>query len=161
MKTDIAIASHFSAVPFLEKNKGYNAVILTNAGVPYPRFLKTLSADLIHKEFDDIEFELAEEDAASWRLPKKEDIEDILKWAEGKEKLLCACHAGRSRSSACAYLILCSRMKPSEAITVLNPDRHSPNQLIVKYGAEILNNPKIVEEFKDWTRSFGKREWLF
>ena len=62
------------------------------------------------------------------------------------------CAAGVSRSSATAYVIACMTTPPAKAIYMLNPMLHMPNERIVQYGTEILDNTDIWREFQ---KGFG------
>jgi hypothetical protein len=70
-----------------------------------------------------------------------------------------SCRAGSSRSSAIAYLIEASRTSPEEAVHVWDETKHFPNELILKYGQDILGGEiyepvsqfyKKVAAFKKW-----------
>lgn len=79
--------------------------------------------------------------------PTKEKVEAGIK--SGFE--IVACKFGISRSSAIAYLLESQRTSPQEAISILDVNRHYPNELILKFGMEILGtfdkNP-IIDFFK-------------
>jgi predicted protein tyrosine phosphatase len=77
--------------------------------------------------------------------PEQSDIEDILNWVKviQPKNLMVHCWAGVSRSSATAYVIACTIMEPEEAIKLLIPGKHIPNEMIIEYGASILNNRNI------------------
>jgi len=84
-------------------------------------------------------------------IPKKIHMKKILKFTDNDEPVIVHCFAGIARSSASAYLIACQRTNdPNEAIKVLDPKLHYPNKYLIKLGAEILNNPYIVECFEKW-----------
>jgi len=112
------------------------------------RFCSKNSKGIVSAYFDDIW--LPEHEKMGFKLPKKEDVANILEWAKGKNPVTVHCTGGISRSSAIAYLIACLTHPPEEAIKVLNPLVHAPNELVVQYGAEILRNPRIFEVFKDF-----------
>ena len=76
--------------------------------------------------------------------PSEENVREILRWSQGKNRILVHCTAGISRSSASAYIIACSRMEPQKAIGYLFSDRHYPNDLIVDHGAKLLDNREIA-----------------
>ena len=79
--------------------------------------------------------------------PTKEKVEAGIK--SGFE--IVACKFGISRSSAIAYLLESQRTSPQEAIAILDVNKHYPNQLILKFGIEILGifdkNP-IIDFYK-------------
>ena len=88
-------------------------------------------------------------------LPSRKEVERALVWAKGvgaDGNFLVHCHAGVSRSSALAYLIACLFASPDEAIKVLNPLLHHPNEKVVQLGAEILGDPQVYWVFQ---RDYG------
>lgn len=82
--------------------------------------------------------------------PQEEHIREILEWAKDRPgDLHVTCRAGISRSSAVAYLIACTRMAPEEAVKVLDPARHMPNELILKIGSKLIG-PHILPPINDY-----------
>jgi predicted protein tyrosine phosphatase len=61
-----------------------------------------------------------------------------------------SCHAGVSRSSALAYVVRCRDWSPGEAIRVLTPGWHRPNELVVRLGAELLRDPAVYATYAAW-----------
>src|SRR5581483_10118958 len=78
-----------------------DAIVFTNHGHHLDDSFKTLCKSYHRLVFDDVT------NTSATIAPKKEHVENILDWAMDKEKIVCACHAGQSRSSAAAYLIAC------------------------------------------------------
>src|SRR5204862_453737 len=83
-------------------------------------------------------------------LPTKPQVEQALKFAKGKDKLLVSCRAGQGRSVAMAYLIACRENGTNEAIALLNPTRHRPNRLVVSLGDMLLDLPDVLDQFDAW-----------
>lgn len=83
-------------------------------------------------------------------LPTKEDVQLCLDFVANQqpENLLIHCDAGVSRSSAIAYVIACTMDTPEEAIKLLNPMLHMPNERIIRYGAELLGNSEVWLEYQ-------------
>lgn len=100
--------------------------------------------------FDDIEYP---QDGLA--IVEPEQIELILAWSGNRRNIAVHCTAGISRSSAIAYLIACTRMPASEAIGILDPDRHCPNDLVIYHGVKILNDTLVYEEYIKWIRKAG------
>jgi len=99
--------------------------------------------DIIIKKVDDV----SDRKYESWgyKVPEEEDVQDILDWVKKREikNLMVHCWAGVSRSSATAYIVACTVMPPEEAIKLLNPDIHIPNELIMLHGANILDDREV------------------
>jgi predicted protein tyrosine phosphatase len=95
------------------------------------------------KKFDDVSH--MKYKMMGYTPPEQSDIEDILNWVKvvQPKNLMVHCWAGVSRSSATAYVIACTIMEPEEAIKLLIPGKHIPNEMIIEYGASILNNRNI------------------
>jgi Predicted protein tyrosine phosphatase len=78
------------------------------------------------------------------KAPTTEDIRGILEWSMDKDDLLVHCTAGVSRSSAVAFLIESARTNPFEALKILNPRTHEPNELIIRIGAKLISSDVMV-----------------
>jgi predicted protein tyrosine phosphatase len=91
--------------------------------------------------------------------PRKHHVEKALDFAKGRDKLIVACQAGISRSSATAYVIKASEVGIVEALTVLNPKIHNPNIAVIKHGAEILNLPDMVPLIRAWKDKADEAQW--
>lgn len=85
-----------------------------------------------------------------YTVVQKNHVEEAVAWAKDKEDLVVACRAGVSRSSAMAYIIMCSKYDPKEAIKVLDVDTHAPNQHVVKLGSEVLENKEVFNVYLRW-----------
>ena len=139
--TQLKIANHIQAIQFLDRNRHYHAAVFTNAGLPCPLPFGKLARSVFHRSFDDMEVDRP-------HAPNKQDIIDLLEWQKGKEHIICACHAGRSRSSAAAYII-------SQDLSILDPEEHQPNMLMVAHASEILEKPQLLQDYKKWLQQFG------
>ena len=132
-----------------ENPKVYNAILI-NEPQTFPHNVNEFS-DLVpfckesfYTEFNDTNFPTRQ------GAPTLEDIKSILEWAKTiDEPLLVACRAGISRSAAIAYLVECQKSSPEKAIQVLETRKHSPNELIIKYGIELLGR-KIVPPIREF-----------
>lgn len=76
-------------------------------------------------------------------------VQSILDFAQANRPTVVACAAGISRSSAIAFLIECLSKPPEEAAKVWTLGKHHPNELILKYGVDILGE-HIVPVIKDY-----------
>jgi predicted protein tyrosine phosphatase len=155
---NIRILSHREALPeVISHSKKYNVIFITNPGDPFYR--PEMHDLIIHAQkalvcqFHDVEFDREKDNAPYWGYigPTKKDIETIIEFAKNKDDLIVSCHAGVSRSSASAFVIVCSQENPKEALKILDKRRHDPNNLIIKHGSEILGKPEmidIIQQFK-------------
>lgn len=83
--------------------------------------------------------------------PQYEDIVKSLDWAKDKEKIVVACHAGISRSSALAVVIALQAWQDAEqAISILNPKEHSPNRRIIEIGHARFRQYRLRDHFNRW-----------
>jgi predicted protein tyrosine phosphatase len=87
-------------------------------------------------------------------MPSRAHVRQAIEFAADKDKILVHCWAGVSRSSATAFVIACSHgVDPFEAAkTLLNPAIHAPNPLVVEFGAEILDDPRVIEAYRAFER---------
>jgi predicted protein tyrosine phosphatase len=148
----LTIAGHATnerspAFKLLEANPGHwSVVFINNPGEPLPVWAKKLSKDVLHLQFDDIIFP-----NKRLKMPDIDDVLDAMEWTKERDDVLFTCHAGASRSAAMAYVCACQEFYPEDAINLLKPGVHTPNQKIVQLGVEALKDKKIMEAFKVWT----------
>jgi predicted protein tyrosine phosphatase len=81
--------------------------------------------------------------------PQIEDVQKALEFSKDKDRILISCQAGISRSSAIAYLVGVQKVGSVEAFRFLN-STHIPNSLIIKHGAHIFNDSKIIDLMNFW-----------
>jgi hypothetical protein len=117
------------------------------AGTQSSGYAETRSLSCLYLHFDDVA-DLQPEKIT----PAPDAIRRGLDFARGKDKVLVSCRAGQGRRAALAYLIACQERAPDAAISLLDATRHSPNRLVVKIGATILENPTILDRFDQWRR---------
>lgn len=96
---------------------------------------------------------VVETESLGFIVPKQKIIKYALEWASRQENgIICACQAGISRSSSMAVLIKYMNTRSVEkAISILTED-HWPNKLIIKYGAEILEESNLIKEVHQFKR---------
>jgi predicted protein tyrosine phosphatase len=83
-------------------------------------------------------------------MPSKADMDAVFEFVnrEAPDNLIVHCHAGVSRSSAMAYAIACRDKPPEEAVKMLNPMLHMPNEWMVDMAATIMDNFEIYAEYE-------------
>lgn len=141
------IASRQLSKTLAHNNPGkYNIISIIEPDIKVPREVKEFAKDYLVLSFYDIEY--AREDG--FQGPTKEHVAKALSWAENKDDLVVACAAGISRSSAIAYLIQCTREPHPKLATGVWRSNHYPNGLIVKLGAELLEDKRILDEYHNW-----------
>lgn len=86
-------------------------------------------------------------------------VQSILTFAKDRKPTAVACAAGISRSSAAAFLIECLTKTPEEAAKIWVLGKHHPNELILKYGVEILGK-HIVPAIKDFFQKDAAQQGL-
>ncbi len=129
-----------------ELAKDRNVLMLNDPGNEnsYTKHIKEVAKDFLYMEFYDTVRD------GSRDAPTEYHVARGLEWGKNKDDLICACMAGRSRSSAFAYLLWCTKMSPKEAIAKLDINIHTPNCLIVKYGTKLLDDQAIFREYVDY-----------
>jgi predicted protein tyrosine phosphatase len=130
-----------------EEYRKFDVVLYTNSDYEVPRFIETHCKEMIHLPVDDCEFA-----RKTQVVPSLESVKKALDWSLGRDKLICCCHAGVSRSSSTAYLIASREWGPKAALSILRPHRHWPNRLIVYLGSQLLNDPSIWTTFAEWQK---------
>jgi predicted protein tyrosine phosphatase len=130
-----------------ENYRQYDVVLFTNSNKSAPRIIETHAKDLIHFAKDDCD---QDSEKYGWKAMTEDDVRKLLDWTKDRERIICCCHAGVSRSSATAYVLACREWGPEAALTVLRPFKHWPNRLIVHLGAIVLGDRKVWEMFRKW-----------
>lgn len=147
---EIYIKSHTTIRGLLKANyRKFDSIVYTNHDCIVPQHIKTRSKDCLHIPADDMD------DFDCVRAPTIQQISNILDWSKNRDKLVCCCFRGVSRSSATAYVIACREQGPEVALTKLVPYRHWPNRLIVYYGSIVLGMPEIWDTFVNWQGKTG------
>lgn len=129
----------YLAGSFLLKNEPqvWDAIVILGS--------KSIASDFVSKHarrhcfltFDDIN-----EPRAGRRSVAIQDIRKAIEFAAESTNLLVCCRAGQSRSAALAFVL------SNGDLSILNPERHSPNKLIIELSKQI--NPQIFESFQKW-----------
>lgn len=149
---NIIITGHPWAAQRLRDHPGhYDFLFITSPRTPFEWLgsedvLKQARSHLM-LQFDDIDFPNTD-----MTEPRRHHVESALSWATDKTDLLIACQAGISRSSATAVVVRASRMSVPEALEILDPAVHHPNQLIIQLGEAILNKPGLADAVSEWKR---------
>ena len=154
---EIQIRGHAvrTAQQFLADCPGeFHCLVITDASYPFPEEISEWSRDILHLAFDDASFPSGLHQLADLTIVQKG-----IAWAEGRDKLLIACHAGISRSAAFAFLIACTDRPPEQALRILDPMLHRPNDLVVFLGAKALRNRMIWDMFLEWCREHKIEDW--
>lgn len=150
---NIFIKSHHSIQGLLKKYyRKLDVVLFTDPGYDVPKYIETHANELLHLSLHDVNKDASKDSKII--SPKKEDVEKILNWAKGRKNIACCCHAGISRSSAAAYLIVCQEVGVPEALKRIKLHKHRPNKLIVHYGSQILNNNEVWTAFEKWIAKY-------
>jgi len=129
------------------------ALVICDSQCPIPRFVESTAKDYFRLEFDDV---------CSSQLglaPNSTIIEDGLHWAKDKEKLMVACHAGISRSSAMALVIATEAWGLDKAFALLSPREHYPNKLVIRIGASLIGMPELWDRFAIWLEKATGSRW--
>jgi hypothetical protein len=145
------ICSHGVLLGLLSSDPGrYDLLLITNPGVGPPEGVPPLARRVLHLQFEDF---VSPRPGA--RLPAAEDVRLALEWSARGGDLVVSCHAGVSRSSALAYVVRCRDWSPWEAIRVLTPGWHRPNDLVVRLGAELLRDRAVYDTYAAWMGEDG------
>lgn len=107
--------------------------------------------------FDDILEPLPDR---SEKPPEEEDIVKIINWTKQKMQennngFIIHCTAGVSRSSAVAIIVKYLQ-DPQNALKVINPILHCPNERVLDLGEKILNTKDIKEPAKKMMKEYDE-----
>jgi predicted protein tyrosine phosphatase len=127
-----------------DRNK-WDVICIRNSDAVIPQHIRMCSRNFLELTFDDIDCPLA-----SYIMPSKSDVKRALDFKSNK--LIVACYSGNTRSTAIAYVIKCKQCgDPSHAITMLSPNDY-PNRKVIEYGAELLEDKRILKVYNNWIK---------
>jgi predicted protein tyrosine phosphatase len=161
MKIDIL--SHRNLVEHLAANsKMLDAIMIVNHNPRWAndeqaeriRLAKEHARDLLVLTFDDTTFH-----RDGYQAPEPRHVREALEWAKDREEFVVSCTAGKSRSSSIAYVLASKKIGPEEAIRILDPNRHIPNEWVVKHGSELLDNLQVWDLFLEYQATAPAYKW--
>ena len=142
-------------VSIRDTNHSHYYDVIDNAGLK----------NLLVVQFDDLveEIKIEYRDSYKEHPPSENDIKMILEWAkqkmsENNKDFIVQCTAGVSRSSAVAILIQYLQ-DPSQALKVINPIFHSPNEKVLEIGEKLLNTKDIKEPTRKMLKEHDE-QWM-
>lgn len=149
---NIKIVGHKQALKLLEESPNQLYVIFISSpherrkyAVEGSERIAGLAKECCELFFDDVTWPIHNEVVA-----QESDVKKALDFAKEKSDVIVTCQAGVSRSSAVAYCIATALNGPLLALSVLNQRIHSPNELVVKHGSIILENPEMLDIIQRW-----------
>lgn len=156
---EVTICGHRRAVEILEASPNQLDIIFISS--PDGRFSVTNSFRIpeLARECCEILYHDVTQSIAHMDPPKRYHVQKALDFAKGRDKLIVACQAGISRSSATAYVVQAATVGLVEALKVLDPKIHSPNLAVVKHGADILNEPDMMDIISQWKNKSEEDQW--
>lgn len=156
----LTICGHDEAARLLAKNPNKLDIIFISSpenkyAVDGSEKIAELARESCEILFNDITFPIG----GMKVVPEEHHVLKALKFAEGKKELIIACQMGISRSSAIAYLIEAREVGYEKAFDILNMRVHSPNLLVIKHGAKVLGEQKILEAMLDWKNKSNEMDY--
>ncbi|MCP4134640.1 MAG: hypothetical protein GY754_26940 [bacterium] len=153
---DITVLSHLEAEVLLgtpEAQTITHAISIGALGTEPPRNIYANNRTVLRLEFDDVDFDDPNYD--SYKGPSREDVQAVIDFAGAlagkKGRVLVHCHAGISRSTAAAMILLYlkeeSEQKAKEELLRIRP-KAVPNQSMIRLADEILSS-KLLPQCKE------------
>lgn len=143
---EIRIAGYVAASHLLEREPNeWHVILILDSEAEMTEFLPAHAHSHLWLRFDDIVVPQTKK-----ITPSKEAISQAIAFAQGKDKLLVSCRAGRGRSVALAYVICCRFCGMEQALKLLDPTRHRPNRLVVSLADALLEDLDVLGPFDDW-----------
>ena len=125
--------------------KVWDSIVIVDPGVRESNFVTENSLRSLVLRFHDVIF-----GRGLMRPPTVSDVAESLKFAENAENLLVVCRAGQSRSAALAFAIAYQHIGREYAEQLLDPKRHSPNQLILELAAGLIDDGAFTDTYQKW-----------
>lgn len=149
---NIQIMSALDAQKLIQKNPNQNMISIRSVmgfkpfGINWDNFNQP---NVLTLYFDDV-FGLNYKNMG-FKIVESKDIKKAINWAKYKDDIVIHCTQGISRSAALAYIIACFKVGPKEAIKILDPNWHVPNEKIIELGYNILNkDPEIIKQINNF-----------
>jgi predicted protein tyrosine phosphatase len=148
---EIEIHNYLSCSHLLETESGdWDSIVILDSSLPRSKFVDQHSRRTLQLTFDDI---IAP--TANKSVPDHSQVESALEFGLNTEKLVVCCRAGQSRSAATAFAIVFEKHGGQDAISILNPKRHSPNYKILQIAAELIERPGLLNAYDKWGYDVG------
>jgi predicted protein tyrosine phosphatase len=143
---EIVIRNYLSGSFLLESEpKVWDAIIILDSGTSHTDFVAQHTHRHLYLRFDDVD----SKDHGKL-TPTTDDIRTALDFAATSQKLMVCCRAGQSRSAAIAFLICHQQLGSDAARRLLNAERHIPNLLAIELGAQLIDDPLVLQTFTQW-----------
>lgn len=157
---DIIICGHSMAIQkLMAKAKEYDVIFISNPDESKFDILGSERIPELSREYCELLFEDVIFSRGTVQGPELCHIKKALEFSKNRRKLLVTCQAGISRSSAIAYLIKSVEVGSKQALNLLNSKIHYPNELVIRYGADLLKDENMVELIKNWKLIADKEPW--
>ncbi len=119
--------------------------------------------NLLVANFDDLEQPPDPKWQRKERPPEEYDVVRILEWTkkkmeENNNEFIVHCTGGVSRSSAVALLIRYIQ-NPEDALKIINPMIHSPNERILDIGDKLFQTKNLKQPTKDLLKKYDD-QWM-
>ncbi len=145
---DIRIGGYVAASLLLESEPDeWHTILILDTQAEITDFVSTHTRSHLILRFDDVE-----QPRPGKNPPTKTAIADAISYAQGKDKLLVSCRAGRGRSVALAYAICSHQRGVIEGLKLLDPTRQRPNRLVIALADELLETLDVLTPFDDWRK---------
>jgi len=96
--------------------------------------------DFMHPEHKVVEFDDVTTHHFGYVPPTYEQVEELVRWGEGRANLLVHCHAGMSRSTATAWgIAIANGFDPQEAFQLLRNNHPVETHTVRRGGKELLH----------------------
>ena len=143
---EISIRNYVAGSYLLESDDHpWDAIVILDSTLRESEFVENNTRNSLFLRFDDVTTE-----TQGKRSPTVDDVRLALQFATDSHRLMVCCRAGQSRSAAMAFVIAYQKMGAETAIGLLNPRRHSPNQLIIDLASAVIDDPAFSTVFHDW-----------
>jgi predicted protein tyrosine phosphatase len=144
------VYSHSNAATFLSLNAGvWDVICILNSDQPPDQNIKEDARTYLGLVFDDVDYQYN-----NYIAPSLIDVTRAIHFGIHKKRLLITCATGDTRSATLAYIMRCLMLTPAEALRTFNPQHHHLNQLIIEYGAHVLQTPDIIKCWQTWRIPF-------
>lgn len=142
----IEIRGYVAASDLLNSEPGiWDAIFILDSNCKLNPACQQLSKRHLALSFDDVETP-----RGNLVAPTERHLQEALRFAKNSSKLLVSCRAGQSRSVALGLFVTAKLYNSQQAMNLLNPARHIPNELILSLAMREIDDPDFHCLLSTW-----------
>ena len=142
----LEIHNYRSCSHLLDTQPGqWDVVVILDSALNESGFVKSRARRSLQVFFDDIT-----SPSPNMIAPDTPQVSSAIDFGLTSSKFIVSCRAGQSRSAAIAFAVAYEKLGIANALSILDPEWHRPNERIIKIADGVINRPGIVDAHAEW-----------